>query len=81
MASEQFGTNLRATVTTTVPNFARGSLDFLVWAFLYLSGGTGMGLGVINAAWILSAVCMVIALSAVYFSAETFGKDLDYVEE
>jgi hypothetical protein len=81
MASEQFGTNLRATVTTTVPNFARGSLDFLVWAFLYLSGTNGAGLGTVNAAWILSAVCMVIALSAVYFSDETFGKDLDYVEE
>lgn len=80
MASEQFGTNLRATVTTTVPNFARGSLDFLVWAFLYLSSKDGANLGTINAAWVLSAVCLVIALSAVYFSEETFGKELDYVE-
>jgi MFS transporter, putative metabolite:H+ symporter len=78
MASEQFGTNLRATVTTTVPNFARGSLDFLVWAFLYL--GKTMSLGIVNAAWILSSICMFIAVSAVYFSAETFGKDLDYTE-
>jgi hypothetical protein len=80
MASEQFGTNLRATVTTTVPNFARGSLDFLVWAFLYLSSKDGANLGTINAAWVLSAVCLVIALSAVYLSEETFGKELDYVE-
>jgi hypothetical protein len=80
MASEQFGTNLRATVSTTVPNFARGSLDLLVWAFLFLSRDYGMNLGAVNAAWILSGICMAVSLIAVYYSEETFGKDLDYVE-
>ena len=80
MASEQFGTNLRATVSTTVPNFARGSLDLLVWAFLFLSRDYGMNLGAVNAAWILTAVCLLISFAAVYYSEETFGKDLDYVE-
>jgi hypothetical protein len=38
IAAEQFGTNLRATVATTVPNFARGSLVLLTFGFTQLTG-------------------------------------------
>lgn len=77
VASEQFGTNLRATVTTTVPNFARGMLPLLIMAFQWLREATSM----LQAAAILAVATVAIALTAVYFIPETFGKELDYIEE
>ena len=41
IASEQFGTNMRATVTTTVPNFVRGTTVLVTSAFAYFSGVLG----------------------------------------
>ncbi|MBS1538306.1 MAG: MFS transporter [Bacteroidetes bacterium] len=78
IAAEQFGTNLRATVATTVPNFARGSLNLISLTFVWLKGIEGVG---INAAglWV-GMLCIAIALSALYFMSETFGKDLNYIE-
>ncbi|HEY1009335.1 MAG: MFS transporter [Daejeonella sp.] len=76
IASEQFGTNLRATVTTTVPNFVRGSLVLATLSFTALKGS----LGIINSALIVGFVSLAIAVIALYQLRETFGKDLDYVE-
>ncbi|HQT23537.1 MAG: MFS transporter [Sphingobacteriales bacterium 17-39-43] len=76
IASEQFGTNLRATVTTTVPNFVRGSLVLATLSFTALKGS----LGIINSALVVGFVSLVIALIALYQLKETFGKDLDYLE-
>lgn len=76
-ASEQFGTNLRATVTTTVPNFIRGSVVPITLLFTYLRNSVGM----INSALIVGIICVAIALFAVSQLQETFGKDLDYLEE
>ncbi len=77
VGAEHFGTNIRATVTTTVPNFARGLLVPIAAIMKTLKDSIGL----INAAWVLFAVTFVIAALAMYFMEETFGKDLDYVEE
>jgi len=76
IASEQFGTNLRATVTTTVPNFVRGSLVLATLSFTALKGS----FGIINSALLVGFVSLAIALFALYQLKETFGKDLDYLE-
>ncbi|ALW84396.1 MFS transporter [Hymenobacter sedentarius] len=77
VAAEQFGTNLRATVATTAPNFARGSVVLLVPAFKYLSGA----LGFIPGAAVLGGASLLVAFWAVSTLPESYGKDLDYVEE
>lgn len=76
VASEQFGTNLRATATTTAPNFVRGSVPLLVAGFGFF---TPM-VGVAGAAALVGAIVLVVALAAIYGLEETFGKDLDFVE-
>ncbi len=76
IASEQFGTNLRATVTTTVPNFVRGSLVLATLSFTALKGS----MGIINSAMTVGFISLVIALVALYQLKETFAKDLDYLE-
>ncbi|WP_026898375.1 MFS transporter [Daejeonella oryzae] len=76
MASEQFGTNLRATVTTTAPNFVRGSLIIVTFLFTSLR----YHVGIINSALIVGSVTVIIAYLALYQLDETFGKDLDYIE-
>jgi len=74
--AEQFGTNIRATVTTTVPNFIRASLIPISAAFTSLSIGYGM----INASYILMAILTLIAMFSLTQLKESFGKDLDYLE-
>lgn len=76
MAAEQFGTNIRATVATTVPNFVRGSAVLAASAFGYLKGH----LTVAHAALAVGSVCFVLALVALSRLAETFHRDLDFVE-
>jgi MFS transporter, putative metabolite:H+ symporter len=76
MSSEQFGTNIRATVTTTVPNFVRGALIPITVGFKALIPSYGL----INSAMIVGAICYAAALWATSQIEETFTKDLDYVE-
>ncbi len=80
IGAEQFGTNLRSTVATSVPNFARGMQVPINESFKYLKGAAVTG-SVISAAWIVGAVCLTIAFVALIGMKETFDKDLDYVEE
>lgn len=80
IGAEQFGTNLRATVATSVPNFARGMQVPINESFKYLKAPLIMG-SVISAAWIVGAVCLTIAFAALYGMKDTFDADLDYVEE
>jgi hypothetical protein len=77
MAAEQFGTNLRATAATTVPNMVRGSLPLMILLFKGLQSVTG---NYVMAGWITGIIVMSISLVAVYFTEETFGKDLNYLE-
>lgn len=75
-ASEQFGTNLRSTVTTTVPNFIRGTVIPITIAFEFLREYTGM----IYSALIVGIVCLLLAYFALYNLRETFSKDLNFLE-
>lgn len=79
IAAEQFGTNLRATVATSVPNFARGMLVPISMSFKYLKDPAATG-SVITAAYIVGAVCIGIAFLSLWKMSETFHKDMDYVE-
>lgn len=77
IAAEQFGTNIRATVTTTAPNFVRGALIPINFLFIYLSKIYTN----ITAAFIVMGILTAIALFALSQLKESFNKDLDYVEE
>lgn len=77
VASEQFGTNIRATATTTVPNVVRGSVVLLTSSVGWLRPQVG----VVNSAMIVGIVTLAIGFVALWGLEETFGKDLDYVEE
>lgn len=76
-ASEQFGTNLRSTVTTTVPNFIRGSVVPITLVFDALRNSMGM----IYSALIVGVVSVLIALYALFYLKETYGTDLNFLEE
>ncbi|HET9451804.1 MAG TPA: MFS transporter, partial [Aggregicoccus sp.] len=76
MAAEQFGTNIRATVATTVPNFVRGSAVFAVLGFKELKDHMSVG----NAALLVGCICFGLALLALTRITETFHHDLDYEE-
>jgi putative MFS transporter len=77
MAAEQFGTNIRATVATTVPNMARGSLSLVV---LPLFAALQPSQGYFRSGWITGIIVFVIAFISLMLTKETFGKDLDYIE-
>lgn len=78
MGAEQFGTNIRATAATTIPNMVRGLLSiFIIPTFKFFRAETTF----INGAIITAIIVMVIAVVAAMLSKETFGKDLNYVEE
>ena len=78
MGAEQFGTNIRATAATTIPNMVRGLLSILIIPlFKYLRVETTF----IHGAIITGVIVMILAITAAMMSKETFGKDLNYVEE
>ncbi|HEX3023658.1 MAG TPA: MFS transporter [Chitinophagaceae bacterium] len=79
MGAEQFGTNLRATAATTIPNMVRGALPLINLMFLDLFQKS-WGLGIIKSGIITGIVVMSITLVAFYFTEETYHKDLNYVE-
>lgn len=76
VAAEQFGTNFRATVATTVPNFVRGALVPIAFTYEWLKPQ----LGIVMAAYSVGAFCIGISVIALAFMEETFHKELDYVE-
>ncbi len=75
-AAEQFGTNLRSTVTNTVPNFVRGSVIPITLTFDALSKQSDLN----TAALIVGGVCLALAWISTMQIDETFAKDLDYWE-
>jgi len=78
IAAEQFGTNLRATVATTVPNVVRGSLFIMSFVFAQLGAS---GWTPTLAALVIGLFCFAAAFWALFKMEETFGKDLDYQEQ
>jgi MFS family permease len=77
MAAEQFGTNIRATATTTVPNMVRGALILISILFTSLQGSVGY----VKSGLITGVTVMVIGIIATLLTEETFHKDLNYIEE
>ena len=78
MGAEQFGTNIRATAATTIPNMVRGMLTvFILPVFQLLRSYTDY----ITGAWLTGAICMIIAIISAATVRETFHQDLDFVEE
>ncbi|HJV65416.1 MAG TPA: MFS transporter [Geomonas sp.] len=77
VAAEQFGTNLRATVATTVPNFVRGMVVPITLLFQWARGLLGLEGGAVA----VGVFCMLVAFLSLYRLEETFHKDLDYFEE
>lgn len=78
IASEQFGTNIRSTVTTTVPNFVRGSLVLLTLFLSFLQ--KSLHIDIITACLIVGIVSLGIAFLALSRLKETYHKDLNYTE-
>jgi MFS family permease len=78
MSAEQFGTNLRASAAISIPNMVRGALPLIILLFKvtrsffdsYITGG-----------WITAVILFAIALTAAWFTEETFGKDLNFIEK
>ena len=77
IAAEQFGTNLRATVASTVPNFIRGAVIPITFFFQMAK----KQFGIMQAAIIVGGVCLAIAFYALYGLEETFSKKLNYIED
>jgi MFS transporter, putative metabolite:H+ symporter len=76
VAAEQFGTNLRSTTATTVPNFIRGTVIPLTFAFQILREP----LGIIRGALVIGIATIIIAFIALQFIDETYGRDLNFEE-
>jgi putative MFS transporter len=78
IAAEQFGTNIRSTVANTAPNFVRGSVPLITSLFQLL---VSFSLPQTYSALIVGTLCIGLSYWAVYHVPETFGKDLDFVEQ
>jgi predicted membrane-bound spermidine synthase len=75
-AAEQFGTNIRATATTTAPNFVRGAVIPITMGFRFLQPA----LGTVESAILVGTITFSVAFFALYLLRETFGKDLNFTE-
>jgi MFS transporter, putative metabolite:H+ symporter len=80
MGAEQFGTNLRATAATTIPNMVRGALPLINMMFLDLFQKS-WGWAIIKSGIVSGIIVMAVTLVAFYFTEETYHKDLNYTEE
>jgi MFS family permease len=76
MAAEQFGTNIRATVTTTAPNFVRGAVIPITMAFVYFQEKYNLEIASI----IVGGACILLSAISTWYLKETFAKDLEYYE-
>jgi putative MFS transporter len=79
IAAEQFGTNIRATVTTTVPNFVRGSLPLIILIYSFFRDSLFEG-DILKSGMIVGSLLSIISLLALWKMKETFHTDLDYTE-
>jgi MFS family permease len=77
VGAELFGSNLRATVATTVPNFVRATVIPLSFLFSFIKGYTGT----IYSALIVGALTYLLGILALVYLEETFKKDINYNED
>jgi putative MFS transporter len=78
MSAEQFGTNLRATAAISIPNVVRGFLPLIILLFKGLRTSTG---SFVTGGWITGIIIMSIAFVAAWFTRESFGKDMNFLEQ
>lgn len=78
MSAEQFGTNLRASAAISIPNMVRGALPLIMLLFRFLRTALD---SYVTGAWVTGAILYAIALVSAWSIKESFGKDLDFVEE
>ncbi len=78
MSAEQFGTNLRASAAISIPNMVRGALPLIILLFRFMR--TSFDSYVIGG-WVTGAILILIGLIAAWYTEETFGKDLNFVEK
>ncbi|QDW25056.1 MFS transporter [Pedobacter sp. KBS0701] len=76
IAAEQFGTNIRSTVTTTAPNFVRGALIPITLVFEFFVHRYN----IVSAGFIVMGIVTVIAMISVVYLKESFNKELNYLE-
>jgi MFS transporter, putative metabolite:H+ symporter len=79
MGAEQFGTNLRATAATTIPNMVRGALPLINLMFKDVFQDNWQW-GLVKSGIVTGIIVMSVTLIAAYFTEETFHKDLNYIE-
>ncbi len=77
MSAEQFGTNLRASAAISIPNMVRGALPLIIIMFKFTRTIFD---SYITGAWVTGVVLFTVGIVAAWFTEETFGKDLDFVE-
>jgi hypothetical protein len=80
MGAEQFGTNLRATAATTIPNMVRGALPIINILFKDTFQDSWKW-SLVQSGIVTGVIVILIGVVSVYFTEETFHKDLDYIEE
>lgn len=78
MSAEQFGTNLRASAAISIPNMVRGALPLIILLFKLTRN---LFNDYVTGAWVTAIVLFSMAIVAAWFTEETFGKDLDFVEK
>jgi len=78
MAAEQFGTNLRATAAISIPNMVRGFVPLIILLFKALRTVTG---NYVAGGWMTGIIIMIVAFIAAWFTHETFGKDMNFLEQ
>ena len=77
IGAEQFGTNLRNTAATTIPNMVRGTVILMTSLFAYLKPS----MSIFNAAAVVGIIAFIFAFYSIFTIPETHGKDLDFLEE
>lgn len=80
MSAEQFGTNLRATAAISIPNMVRGFLPLISILFKFLRSDHALN-NYITAAWVTGILVLVAGWIAVYYTKETFGREMDFMEK
>jgi len=78
MSAEQFGTNLRATTAISIPNVVRGFLPLIILVF---KGIRTLTANYISGGWITGVLFLLLAIAAAFYTKETFGREMDYLEE
>jgi MFS family permease len=76
VGAEQFGTNLRATAATTIPNMVRGSVALMTTLFVWIKPSAGT----IMAGAVVAAICYAIGFYSTLTVEETHNRDLDFLE-